>query len=280
MVKKIIIWASALIITFILIVYQYRTSPDYPKMYPVVIGDEIYETTLIRSNSSSKECLLEIKIDDKNVNGYVYYRPFKSKEAYKSARLTRYRDELVTVIPGIYPSGKVEYFVELTKESKKFTIAKNQPVIVSFKRDVPFYVMTPYTVLIFMALFFIVLCGLYIIMKIESYQRYLKIAFFSLLIGGFLFWPVVQKFQYNVFWTGIPFGYNFISTKILIVFIFLLWAYLANRKKIRRVSVTAVFIITIVMALIPGNLELKLNKSTKPSTTLFRNLTNFNQKPA
>jgi hypothetical protein len=274
MVKKIIIWASALTITIILAIFQYRTSPGYPATYLVVIGDEVYESSLIRSNSSSKECLLEIKIDDKDVNGHAYYRKYKSNEAYKSLKFTRYHDELVAVIPSQYPTGKVEYYVELVKDTKKYSLAKKEPVVVHFKRDVPFYVLIPYSIFIFMAVFFSVLCGLYVILKIESYQRYIKVAFYCLLIGGFILGPLVQKIQYNVFWAGLPFGYDLKSTKFLIVFLFLWWAYWANRKKARPVSVMTVFIVTLVMGLIPNNLELKLDKiSSKPAIIL---LDNFN----
>jgi len=251
MVKKISIWVLALIITLIAAIYQRKTGPTYPKTYNIEIGNDVYKVELLRTNAGEKDCLLEIPVDDKEVTGSIYYKRYKTNDPYKSTRLVQYRNKLCGVLPHQPPAGKLQYYVELLKDNNKFNIAKEEPVVVRFRGDVPVYIIIPHVLLIFLAMFFSTLSGLYVIFKRENYRKYVNWAFFTLLIGGFVFGPLMQYYAFGEFWTGIPFGFDLTDNKTLFAFIFWIWAFLANRKKARPVPVIIACVMTIIIFSIP-----------------------------
>ncbi|NJK98190.1 MAG: hypothetical protein HC905_27705 [Bacteroidales bacterium] len=79
MVKKVLIWALAFVITALAAIYQRKTGPTYPKSYSIMIGTETYKGSLLRSHAGVKECLLEVPVDDKGITGYIHYKRFKNK---------------------------------------------------------------------------------------------------------------------------------------------------------------------------------------------------------
>lgn len=251
MLKKILIWTLALVISLIALIYQRKTGPTYPKPYKIQIGNDTYKGKLLRTHAGVRECLLQVPVDDKDITGHIYYKRYKTNDEYKSVRLVPYHQELCGVLPHQPPAGKLQYYVELVKDNKIYAIAKEEPVVIRFRGDVPLYIVIPHVLLIFLTMFFSALCGLYIIFKKENYRKYVNWAFFTLLIGGFVFGPLMQKFAFNEFWTGIPFGYDLTDNKTLFAFLFWLWAFLANRMKPRPVPVLIACIMTIVIFSIP-----------------------------
>lgn len=252
--KKVFIWILAVLITLTAVIYQRKTGPTYPKKYKVRIGSDVYKISLLRSHAGERDCLIEIPVDDKDVTGYLFFKRYKTEDTYEKVRLTPYRNELCGILPHQPPAGKLQYYVELIKDNKKFQIAKNEPVVIRFRGDVPSYVIIPHVLLIFMAMFFSTLSGLYVIFKKENYRKYVEWAFFTLLIGGFVFGPLMQKYAFDEFWTGIPFGFDLTDNKTLFAFLFWIWAYFANRKKLRPVPVLIASIMTLLIFSIPHSL--------------------------
>jgi hypothetical protein len=252
--KKAFVWILAFIITVVAVIYQRKTGPTYPKNYTVNIGEERYKVSLLRSHAGERDCLVEIMIDDKDVTGNLYYKRYKTNDSYKTVRLVQYRNELCAVLPHQPPAGKLQYYIELVKNEKKIPIAKDEPVVIRFRGDVPAYIVIPHVLLIFMAMFFSTLSGLYVVFKKEDYGKYVKWAFFTLLVGGFIFGPLMQKFAFGEFWTGIPFGFDLTDNKTLFAFLFWLWAFIANRKKERPTPVLVACIMTLVIFSIPHSM--------------------------
>lgn len=251
MVRKIIIWALALVITLIAAIYQRKTGPTYPQSYKIQIGSDIYKGELLRTHAGDKECLLEVPIDDKEITGLILYKRYKTKDEYKPVSMVMYHGELCGVLPHQDKAGKLQYYIELMKDGKSYFIARDEPVVIRFRGDVPGYVMIPHILLLFLSMFFATLCGLYILFKQENFKKYVSWAFFTLLIGGFVFGPLMQWYAFGEFWTGIPFGFDLTDNKTLFVFAFWLWAYLANRKKTHPVPVLVACIMTLVIFSIP-----------------------------
>lgn len=252
--KKAFIWVLAFVITVVAVIYQRKTGPTYPKNYTVSIGEERYKISLLRSHAGERDCLVEIMIDDKDVTGNLYYKRYKTNDNYKAVRLVQYRNELCAVLPHQPPAGKLQYYIELVKNDKKIPIAKDEPVVIRFRGDVPAYIVIPHVLLIFMAMFFSTLSGLYVAFKKENFRKYVNWAFFTLLAGGFIFGPLMQKFAFGEFWTGIPFGFDLTDNKTLFAFLFWIWAFIANRKKERPVPVLIACIMTLVIFSIPHSM--------------------------
>lgn len=273
--KKVFIWILAFVITIAAAIYQRKTGPTYPSNYNVKFGDDNYKVKLIRTHPGERDCLIEIAIDDKDVSGFIYYKRYKTEDEYTKVRLTQYRNEICGILPHQPPAGKLQYYVELSKDDKKVFIARENPVVIRFRGDVPAYILIPHVLLIFMAMFFSTLSGLYAILKKDNYRKYVNWAFFTLLIGGFIFGPLMQKFAFNEYWTGIPFGFDLTDNKTLFAFLFWIWAFFANRKKERPVPVVIACIMTLVIFSIPHSVmgsELDYNTNKINTGMIFLGL--------
>jgi hypothetical protein len=76
-----------------------------------------------------------------------------------------------------------------------------------------------------------------------------------LLLGGFLFGPIVQKYAFGNFWTGVPFGYDLTDNKTLIAllaWLLALWSLRGGRSA--RGFVVAAAVIMLVIFLVPHSL--------------------------
>lgn len=272
--KKILLWTIALVITLMSAVYQRITGPTHPKIVKFQIEDQAYKAELLRSHAGAKECLLEIPVDDKNITGYIYYKRFKTGDSYSKIDLVHYRDELCGVLPNQPPAGKLQYYIELVDNGKSYFISKDEPVVIRFRGDVPAYILIPHILAIFLSMFFSTLCGIYVISKQTTYKKYVNWAFYTLIIGGLIFGPIVQKLSFGEFWTGVPFGFDLTDNKTLIAFLFWLWAFLACRKGPKPVPVLVASIMTLVIFSIPHSLMgSELDYSTNKVNTgvvLFR----------
>ena len=84
-------------------------------------------------------------------------------------------------------------------------------------------------------------------------KKYVILTFSSLFIGGAILGPIVQKFAFGAYWTGIPFGYDLTDNKTLIALVGWLIALiivLKDKMKARK-WVIGVFIIMAIVYLIP-----------------------------
>ncbi len=77
----------------------------------------------------------------------------------------------------------------------------------------------------------------------------------SLLVGGFVMGPWVQWHAFGVWWSGVPFGYDWTDNKVLVEMLFWLVAAYMNRGERRnRGSVFAAGLATLLVYFIPHSL--------------------------
>jgi ABC-type multidrug transport system fused ATPase/permease subunit len=96
--------------------------------------------------------------------------------------------------------------------------------------------------------------GLFAYFKLPKYQLYGSIAFFTLIVGGMIFGPLVQKFAFSAFWTGVPFGWDLTDNKTLIAVIFWTIAYFTNRKNEKPIWIIVAAIVLLVIFSIPHSM--------------------------
>ena len=69
----------------------------------------------------------------------------------------------------------------------------------------------------------------------------------SLLLGAFVLGPIVQKYAFGVWWSGVPFGYDWTDNKVLVELLGWLGAAVAVRvARNRRTARAAVLVATVV----------------------------------
>lgn len=271
MMKMILWWFLAIFITISAAYYQRLTGPTHPKRVSVTIEGTTYKFKLPRSESGDKPCLVEIPVDDSEVGGKLFYKRYPTNEEWNELELFRRENMLVTFLPNQPPAGKLAYYIQLEKNNKKFNVSKEDPAIIRYKGEVPGIVLMPHVLFMFVAMLLSTLAGILALVKNKKHVMYGRITFFALFIGGMILGPVVQKYAFGEFWTGIPLGWDLTDNKTLIAVIAWFIAIIGNRKGNNRpwLTVTAAVILLIIYSIPHSAMGSELDYSTGEVTTGF-----------
>jgi len=251
---KSFIWLFAFLVTVAALYYQYTTGPTHPLKTEVDTGIQKFPLKLMRSHTGTTDCPVILQVPDITVKGVLLYRKYPTKDEMTKVDLRREGDKLVAEIPNQPPAGKIEYQVELEKEGTPLKINSGFPVIIRFTGDVPKAVLVTHILLMFLAMLFSNATGIFALFKINSYKFYAFVTFVILAAGGLVFGPIVQKYAFNEWWAGIPFGWDLTDNKTLIAILAWLLALLMIRKKGASYWVILASLITIVIFSIPHSL--------------------------
>jgi len=300
MLKKIIIWTVAIVITLSAAVYQRYTGPTKPKRIEFALKDSTYKVKLDRSSGEddnmgghpgSKDAKIKLSIYNPNVTARIFYRKYNTSEEWTSADFTRYHRKMdnwfMNKILGIYevngllaklpqqpPAGKLEYYIEVYDGEDIAILRKESPIVIRFKAPVPNIVLIPHIIIMFFAMFLSNLAGLMAGANISRFRLYTILAFVFLTIGGMILGPIVQEYAFGDLWTGIPFGWDLTDNKTLIAFIFWLVALIGTRKSRRRyltviASIILFLIYTIPHSMFGSELDYTTGKVTQGIIQLF-----------
>jgi len=245
------IWIIGLIITLSAAVYQRVTGPTYPYKTTVNLGEQSYELEFIRSGSTSEDAEIDLEIPDEQITATLNYKLYPTDEPFKSVDFTRTGSKLSATLPAQPMAGKLLYFVEFRNGDSEVNIS---PQIIRFKGDVPDYVLVPHVLFMFLTMFLSNVSGLLAAFNFRQFKKVGFITFWSLLLGGMILGPVVQKYAFNEFWAGIPFAWDLTDNKTLIAFIFWLIAFLVNRKQPSRTWTIVAAIVTMIIFAIPHSM--------------------------
>jgi len=279
MLKRIIIWGAAVVITLAAVVYQRYTGPTNPKRIEFKLKDSTYNVKLDRSSGEnnsmghpgSNDARIKLKIHNTDVTAKIYYRKYNSKAEWISVDFERYQrkmdnwfmnkilgiDEvkgLIAKLPQQPPAGKLEYYVEVNDGDEVATLKKENPIVIRFKAGVPGIFMVPHIIIMFLAMFLSTLTGLMVIGKINKHKFYAGLTLIFLTLGGMILGPIVQKYAFGDLWTGVPFGWDLTDNKTLIAFIFWVVAVIANRKKERPYMILIASVVLFAIYTIPHSL--------------------------
>ena len=92
------------------------------------------------------------------------------------------------------------------------------------------------------------------IVKHNKQKFYAILTLLSLILGGMIFGPIVQKYAFDAYWTGVPFGWDLTDNKTLIAVLAWIIAVAGNLKKERRILYIIAGIITFAVFIIPHSL--------------------------
>lgn len=248
------IWLFALLLTIAAAYYQRTTGPTYPLQTEVDTGLQKFPVKFMRSHAGPTDCPVTIQIPDITVKGFLWYRKYPTDDEMTKVELKRQGDKLKAVLPNQPPAGKLEYKVDLERAGTPVTFGYGAPIIIRFTGDVPDMVLAIHIVLMFLAMFLSNVTGIYALFRIKTYRRLTIITFSILAIGGLIFGPVVQKYAFNEWWTGIPYGWDLTDNKTLIAVLAWLLTLIVIRKRHASRWVIAASFITIVIFTIPHSL--------------------------
>lgn len=261
--KAIFYWLFAIIITLSAAVYQRATGPTYPKKIDFTYADTQYKIKLLRSYSTSKPAPISLNVNDDRVEGKILYKKYPSYDDLTEIVMERDGENLIAQLPNQSAAGKLEYHVILNDVENNVEVFNSGSTVIRFKDDVPATVLIPHIFFMFFAMIFSNLTGLLALGKKERYKFYTIVTTLLLLAGGMILGPVVQKFAFGEFWTGVPFGWDLTDNKLLISVIFWVVAVIGNWKKDRPyLSLIAAIVLLLVYSIPHSMFGSELDHST------------------
>lgn len=252
--KSFLFWTIALAITVGAAMYQRTTGPTYPERVTTVIEGTEYPVSLKRSQTNTRPAMIKLELPA-GISGKIYYKKFRVNEDWTAVTMVHDGTSLAGELPSQPAAGKLEYYIVLASPSGGETvIAREQPVVIRFKGNVPAVVMIPHILIMFFAMLLSNLAGLTAAAGRPLQRRYGQWALWLLLAGGMILGPVVQKYAFGDLWTGIPFGWDLTDNKTLIAAVAWIVAVIMNRKHDRPGYTIAAAIILLLVYSIPHSL--------------------------
>jgi len=226
-----LIWICAFLFTAALAYYQRTTGPTYPIRNKIVIGTTAVSYKLPRSAECGKDLPVKISVSDTSVKGLFSFKRYKSNDEWTTVPMIREGNELVSMIPMQPEAGKVSYKIILFASGQDYPLNDSHEVVLRFKGSVPLFVLILHIIAIFGAMLLSTVTCLQAIFKGKYVLRYIWLTVIFFFIGGLILGPVVQKYAFNAYWTGWPFGHDLTDNKTLVGLIFWIIALIIQYRK-------------------------------------------------
>lgn len=261
--KKILYWSIAVIITLGSVVYQRATGPTNPKKYTFALNGKEYDIKLVRSLETEvtldeakgdyallgKVTPMEVTVKEASdsLSMTLFFKRYRSNDTISIVKAIRAGDLFTVMLPSQPPAGKLEYFVEFYDRGNHCSIGYEDNLTIRFKNPVPIWALLPHILLMFVAMLLSTYIGVISFDKKQSTKIPIILLLISLIAGGLIFGPIVQKYAFGEFWTGWPFGKDMTDNKTLAALIVWLAAIWGNRNKNKRwwYAVAATFMLFI-----------------------------------
>jgi hypothetical protein len=224
-----LLWILAIVLTFALVYYQRTTGPTWPISGEVTVGNSKVSFVLLRSHGGEGGAPVVIKVLDKEVTGDISYKRYKSYDEWTTKPMVRNGDNLTFELPHLPPAGKIEYKIVLHKGNDSVNLS-DDPVVLRYKGSVPVGILVPHIFFMFFSMLFGIRALLEVLAGGDKTEYLAKVIVFSLLIGGLILGPIVQKYAFGAYWTGWPFGHDLTDNKTIVMWVFWLIAWLKLRK--------------------------------------------------
>lgn len=261
MTRTILLWILALIITLASAYYQRITGPSYPLDGTAKLHGSDVTYSLTRTHGGEGDQPFSLIDAGGGLSGEVVFKRYKTDDEWSRRPLLRSGDTLRGWLPHQPPAGKLEYFVELADDGAVHRIPAHESVVTRFKGAVPAGVLIPHVIVIFLAMLWSTRTGIEVFRKNGRLRRYALWTTGLLFVGGLVFGPIVQKYAFGAYWTGVPYGTDLTDNKTLIIFIGWLIALAAiwkrdalERHPARRWFALGAALLTIVAYMIPHSM--------------------------
>jgi len=251
--KKTLIWIFAVALTISAAFYQRLTGPTHPQRTLAIISGQTYELNLLRTFDGKGDCPITIPIPDPEITGTLEYKIFQQNTDFTKLAMVREGGNLTASLPHQGMAGKLEYKVILNKGTEQVILNNGTPTVIRFKGFVPQFILIPHILIMFLAMLFSNVEGIFALFKIPSLKM-MKITLVTIFVGGLIMGPIVQKYAFNELWAGVPYGWDLTDNKTLIAFVAWVIAWWFNRKQESRYWVVAAMVVTMGIFSIPHSL--------------------------
>jgi len=244
---SILLWTLAFLLTIAVVIYQRITGPTHPIRASEMIEGSKVSYKFLRSHTSFEKLPVKVEGEVDKITGFVKYRRYKSGDAWSEIEMKREKNILKAELPGQPSAGKLEYSVTLKKKQERIVLNNDQAIVARFKNKVPSFFLIVHVVFMIFSFLFAIRTGLEVLRKDGNYLNLVNWTLGIVFVGGMILGPIVQKYAFGDFWTGIPFGTDLTDNKTLFAFIFWIVAFILKRKSKWWVFVATVMMIIIYM---------------------------------
>lgn len=269
---SVLLWVLAFVLTALTFVYQRMTGPTYPVRGKEILNGKEISYFLLRTYTTEKGNLpVRISVPDKTITAFLDYKRFKSNDEWTEVEMKRKGDILMAEIPAQLPGGKVEYSIRVNIGNDNLILNKKRSVVARFKGKVPSIFLILHIIFMFFTIMFALRTGMEALRKEGNYYWMVNWTLAITFIGGMILGPIVQKYAFGEFWTGIPRGIDLTDNKVLIAVIFWIIAFFLKKKS--KWWVVLAVVVMIVIYLIPHSV---LGSELDYSTGKMRNVFSHN----
>ncbi len=251
--NKTLLWALSFAITVFFALFQRMTGPTYPVRGEADAGAPVSYRFPRSCTVAGDDCLVKIK-SAAPLQGYLLWKRYKTQDEPVRAALDYKEGLLSGRLPDQPAAGKLEYRVFVKAAGGELELSK-KPVVTRFKGAVPRWALGPHIIFIFLFMFFSVRIAFAAFAGDLPMKKSVVLNMVFLLLGGFLFGPVVQKYAFGQAWTGFPFGMDLTDNKTLIMLVFWLPAlFSVLKERNHKPWVILAFVVTFAVYLVPHSM--------------------------
>ena len=255
-----VIGLIAFIAMFAMASYQRRTGPTWPvPVDEALMGSEV-SGELIRTQAGKDDARVALEITSDDIQGEVVWRRYPTQEEWSRLEMVREREdgaaELTAYLPNQPVAAKLEYSVRLWQGDEELTLPHGETAVIRFRDEVPAWVLIPHILIMFATLWIVFRAALGAVFGEIGVRRFIPSILGFLLFGGFFLGPLVQKYAFDAWWTGWPFGADWTDNKSLAALIAWLIAWWICKKwpQFQRAAVLFATVVMIVVYLIPHSM--------------------------
>jgi hypothetical protein len=249
--KSVILWIISILLSVGIVFYTQITGPTYPAKGKVIINNNEISYKLPRSSDAAEGELITIAVPDTSVHGELSYMRYKSTDTLNTIKMVRVGENLTVVVPPLEAAGKMMYKIKLISQKEKVFL-RDDFIIMRYRGEVPMLIVLLHVIIIFLAFLYSTRTGFEAVYKGVKTYRFAFVTLVTLFLSGLIFGPIMQKYAFDAYWTGWPFGHDLTDNKTLVAFIFWAIAFyrLSKGRKNFKWAIIAAVVLLIVF-LIP-----------------------------
>ncbi len=250
--RSLTLWIVTFFLTLATAYYQRVTGPTYPVRGVASLGGTEFRYRLVRSFSLSEPSVISLSTGDPSIEGRLEWRRHKTGDDWTAVMMESEGGLLSAAIPKFPAAAKLQYRIFLRKGAETLVLPPgHEPIIMRYKGDVPISVLVVHVIVIFGAMLLSSRTGLEYFSTTPRLRALTWLTVLFLFLGGMILGPVVQKYAFDAYWTGWPFGQDLTDNKTALAL--LTWIVAATRLKSPHAARWALgaAIVTLVVFLIP-----------------------------
>ena len=264
MVRNILIWVLAFFLTAAVAIYQRVTGPTYPIKGSKVVNNSQVDYKFKRSEDTENDLEVRVYTTDTSLSPVTYWKRYKTNDEFAAVTMQLDSSGFYCFLPAQPAAGKLEYYVTLDKNTK---LPARENVVIRYKGVVPTIVLIFHVIAMFGAMFLSTRTGLEFMKKDPKPVKLTYWTLGFLIVGGFILGPIVQKYAFDAYWTGWPFGHDLTDNKTAVAIVgWLVALYMYKRSANPQRWALFAAILLLVVYLIPHSVlgsELDYSKIEK-----------------